>query len=173
MQTKKSTTIITILLLIFLFPIGLIVMYAATNWKTGLKIIITILGPIFLILGSILFTSFFVALNPQAQIQKAKCTKVCTEQYSKTSTEYQNCLLTCANPTSNKYPEKDRNVFISNCVSDGATVESCTCMINYAETKFTWEELLQNDNKESLEFNSKFEKEMKQGASLCKYSGTL
>ncbi len=168
MQTKKSTTIITILLLIFLFPIGLIVMYASTNWKTGLKVIITILGPIILLLGVLLWGSIVVALNPQAQIQKAKCTKVCTEQYSKTSTEYQSCLLSCSNPVSNKYPAETKNNLISSCVSGGATTEACTCIVDYVETKITWSELSQNLQTSSPEFNSKFDTAMLEGVNSCK-----
>jgi hypothetical protein len=172
METKKSTTIITILLLIFLFPIGLIIMLAFTNWKTGIKILITIIGPIVIILGVILSASILVALNPQAQIQKANCMTSCNETYSKTDVGYSECVNSCASPeitnNSTTYPLEIKNSLISNCVEGGAPIEACTCIVNHVESKINWEELSPNLETSSEEFSNSFDSAMLEGVELCK-----
>lgn len=71
-QEKDSSTptIVTVLLLIFIFPIGVIVMWFWPKWKTWIKLLITALSiiPVLLIfLGSVL-----LAVNPVGTMQKSR-----------------------------------------------------------------------------------------------------
>jgi type II secretory pathway pseudopilin PulG len=71
-KTNTTTTIITVLLLIFIWPLGVIVMWLATKWPIWLKLVLTILPLIFLVVMGILAAAILVAINPSEQISKAR-----------------------------------------------------------------------------------------------------
>ena len=64
--SSTISTLITIILLLFIYPIGLILMWNTTSWPKGVKWIITtpvILAVFFLIIGFIiipLYRTFFI-----------------------------------------------------------------------------------------------------------------
>lgn len=70
-ENEKLINIITIILLFFFYPIGLIIMWAVTSWSKTVKWVVTSLIFIPLILG-ILAMVVIVAINPSAQFEKAR-----------------------------------------------------------------------------------------------------
>jgi len=72
--TSTGTTVLTVLLLIFLTPIGLAIMWIGTKWSNKTKWVITILFGILPILAiiAIMAAAVLVAVNPAAQIERAK-----------------------------------------------------------------------------------------------------
>ena len=72
-ETSADTkTIITVLLLIFLYPIGLLVMWFWTKWKLWVKILIS--SPIILIFLFILLPIVLISINPSKQFSQANNT---------------------------------------------------------------------------------------------------
>ena len=73
--TSTGMTILTILLLIFVAPIGLIVMWAGTNWSKTAKWIVTVifvLLPVVFVFLAILALGVLTAVNPSQQFEKAQ-----------------------------------------------------------------------------------------------------
>lgn len=68
-----SPTIVTILLLLFLAPIGIIVMWIWPKWKVWVKVLITSIS-VLPILFAIIASVALVAINPAAQFRKANNT---------------------------------------------------------------------------------------------------
>lgn len=69
-SVDSTPTIVTVLLLIFMFPVGVIVMWVWPKWKKWVKILITLLAliPVFVIfLGAML-----LAVNPIEALQKSR-----------------------------------------------------------------------------------------------------
>ncbi len=85
-QTTQSETpentknIVTILLLIFAFPIGVVVMWFWPKWSAIVKALVTGVGCLFMLafLG-IVAAVLLVAINPARQVRIADCTKQCQE----------------------------------------------------------------------------------------------
>lgn len=70
-MSDDSKTLVTVLLLFFAYPVGLILMWVWTKWKLWIKILITL--PVPLLLISIpLFTILLVAINPAGKFAEAK-----------------------------------------------------------------------------------------------------
>lgn len=70
-NSDKSFTIITILLLLFFTPIGIILMWLKTGWSKWLKIVITIGFGLYIIFILLIVISL-LTLNPQKALEKAK-----------------------------------------------------------------------------------------------------
>lgn len=83
--SEQTKTMITAVLLVFVFPIGLILMWFWTKWKMWVKLLITVPVAVVVLMG-ILSTA-----NPSAQIKKAKCIKEC-----KVSSDLQSCVELCS-----------------------------------------------------------------------------
>lgn len=66
--TEDTKMIVTVILLVFVYPVGVIVMWAWTSWKTWVKVVVTL--PI--ILGVLFFVLLIVVANPPGQIQNAQ-----------------------------------------------------------------------------------------------------
>lgn len=75
--SEDTKTIVTVLLLIFAFPIGLILMWAWTNWPKWVKVIITL--PIFLFIMAMVAMVFLIAINPAKQLRRAECVQKCVD----------------------------------------------------------------------------------------------
>ncbi|NMC36207.1 hypothetical protein GYA49_04130 [Candidatus Beckwithbacteria bacterium] len=73
--SEDMKTLVTILLLIFVFPIGFIVMWAWPRWKTWVKLLVSL--PTILIFLFALFIFLAVVAAPSTQIKRAECTKNC------------------------------------------------------------------------------------------------
>lgn len=69
--SNDTKTIVTILLLIFIFPVGLILMWVWIKWKLWVKILVSI--PIIALLAAGVLTAF----SPSRQIERANCVKKC------------------------------------------------------------------------------------------------
>jgi len=75
LQSQSSTpTIITILLLIFLTPIGVIVMWLWPKWKIWVKVLVMILAVVPVIITGIFLSIVLVSINPTRQFQLANNT---------------------------------------------------------------------------------------------------
>ena len=69
-HSNDTKTIVTVLLLIFLYPIGVILMWFWTTWPKWVKLIITI--PSLLVIGGIIAAGILVTINPQRALQEAR-----------------------------------------------------------------------------------------------------
>jgi hypothetical protein len=100
-KNKTSTTksVVTAILLVVAFPIGWFVMIFGTKWPVWLKIVMTILGLPLTIMSFAFFAGLLSAVNPRAQIDKAKCVTACVEQLQ--PGEKDNCFEQCAAPMNN------------------------------------------------------------------------
>lgn len=84
----RTKSLVVILLLIFLYPIGLICMYFLTKWKWWVKLLITlplILIPILSILS----------INPQEALDKAAKLKAECENLCSKDVNYDTCYNQC------------------------------------------------------------------------------
>lgn len=97
--SEDTKTIVTILLLIFVFPIGFIVMLFWPKWKWWVKLLVALPG---ILLAFILGTALIVAVNPSAQVRKAECMTKC-EQTNDAQTCAQMCSAT--GPSSTLYTD--------------------------------------------------------------------
>lgn len=112
-----TKTLIVLVLLFVLYPVGLILMFKWMNWKNWIKWIIA-LPVLFIILGIILATvaGFFTAFNYKTQLNKAVeksiensnsaeteliCTKDCASQ-NLTIEKMQVCLESCLEESKEK-----------------------------------------------------------------------
>jgi hypothetical protein len=69
-----TQTIITVLTLILVYPIGVILMYKWMNWGKGLKFILSLPVYIFLLIVVIAFLS---ALSPKESYERGQCVATC------------------------------------------------------------------------------------------------
>ncbi len=73
-------TVVTVLLLIFVYPIGVIVSWFLPKWKWWVKLLVSlplVLGFVMIALGFAL-----LAVNPSTQLEKAKYISECVKTYS-------------------------------------------------------------------------------------------
>jgi len=87
-----TKSLVVILLLIFLYPIGLVCMYLLTKWKWWAKLLITL--P--LILMFFIFVLSILSINPQEALDKAaklkaECANLCSKDINY-DTCYNQCL---------------------------------------------------------------------------------
>ena len=73
-EDNTAVNIITIFLLIFLYPVGLIVMWLATKWKLWVKLLVSSVLLLMIFLG-ILAAVVLIAINPSGQFKKARDTQ--------------------------------------------------------------------------------------------------
>lgn len=139
-ESQDTRTVITILLLIFVYPVGVILMWFWSRWKTWVKILITV--PLILIPVAIFLIAFLAAVNPAAQIKKAECTKACATNSDKIS-----CISECTAPnvpatsTGGSFPEEFRTSYLEGCTGQGASETYCTCTLTYLEENLTVPEI--------------------------------
>lgn len=82
-----TKTIIVVLLLVFVYPIGLILMYIWMKWPGWVKLILSL--PVVLLVLGIVASVLLVAINPAAQVRKANCVKSCEASQGEC---YQRCI---------------------------------------------------------------------------------
>ncbi|MDQ5951253.1 MAG: hypothetical protein QG639_530 [Patescibacteria group bacterium] len=90
--SEDTKTLITVLLLIFVFPVGLIVMFFWPNWKWWVKLLVAL--PVLFFGFLILSAVVLVAVNPSEAIEKAECVTACEESGGT------NCVEMCSVPAS-------------------------------------------------------------------------
>jgi len=98
-QTPKSDglsydtkTLITVLTLIFVYPVGMVLMFVWMKWRVWVKLLIAFpLTLIFLAFFGAFAVGFLAVLNPRGQILKANCVKACGSANNTT------CVQECLN----------------------------------------------------------------------------
>jgi len=90
-MSDDTKTLITVLLLIFAYPIGLILMFVWTKWPWWVKLLVAF--PIALAILFIVGMGALITANPGAQMEKARqikllndqnqCKLVCEAEFSK------------------------------------------------------------------------------------------
>lgn len=84
----NTNSILTLLLLFFVYPIGVIVMWLWTGWAKWVKILVTL--PVVLILVFGVLVGIGATLNVGDQVKKAECMKQCEN-----SSQKDTCQLQC------------------------------------------------------------------------------
>ncbi len=94
--SNDTKTLVTVLLLIFLYPIGVIVMMLWTTWKLWVKILVA--SPIILAILAFVFLMVLAALNPSGNegVQRAQCMNSCLKDKDNTT-----CIKLCSNAGTN------------------------------------------------------------------------
>jgi hypothetical protein len=92
-SSVSTATIITILLLFFMYPVGIIVMWFATKWPVWVKITLTCLLILFIAIMGILATILVAAINPQEQLRKANEAQKRNEQIKQENQKIINDVL--------------------------------------------------------------------------------
>lgn len=94
---KDTKTLIAVILLIFLYPVGLLVMWFWTSWKKWIKILITL--PIVLI--PTLALIILATINPGEQMERARraarqtCISSCEYNHTNSGLETDACYERC------------------------------------------------------------------------------
>ncbi len=85
--SHDAKTIITVILLLLAYPIGVILMFVWMKWSKWIKVLV-LLPAIIFILG-ILASVVLVATNPLGKIHTAQCAQLCETK------EKNACVLSC------------------------------------------------------------------------------
>lgn len=94
-KESDKRTIITAVFLVLFYPVGFVLMWFWSKWKIWVKLIVSCLTlPVLIVFVGILLTSILAAVNPKVQIEKANCTKTCSEQ-GVTDENLDQCVLDC------------------------------------------------------------------------------
>jgi hypothetical protein len=102
-STSESTKgIITLVLLLIAYPIGLIVMWAWTSWAKWVKWLVT--APIILIILGGIFVGLTQSLDLNTQVKKGACTKQCANSQLK-ETCMDQCMGSLNAPPSGYKPQ--------------------------------------------------------------------
>lgn len=77
--SEDTKTLVTVLLLIFAFPIGAIVMLFWPKWKWWVKLLVLLPGIVISFFVAVFMLGALVAVNPNAAIKRAECMTQCSE----------------------------------------------------------------------------------------------
>jgi ABC-type sulfate transport system permease component len=91
--SDDTKTIVTVLLLLFVYPVGVVVMWFWTKWKTWVKLLVSL--PLLFIPLLIFGAALLAAINPQGATEKAECVSDCSVMYEEGSVELQECVTDC------------------------------------------------------------------------------
>jgi hypothetical protein len=86
--SDSTKSIVTLLLLIFAFPVGVIVMWFWPKWAKWVKILVT--APIVLVLLGGIVIGFLSTTDINTQVKKGACAKQC-----ETSQMKDTCIMQC------------------------------------------------------------------------------
>lgn len=78
--SEETKTIVTVLLLIFVYPVGAIVALLWTKWKWWVKLLVNI--PLVFVFLSVVAVIALIKINPREQIRKAAYMSDCTKKYT-------------------------------------------------------------------------------------------
>lgn len=78
--SEETKTIVTVLLIIFMYPVGAIVALFWPKWRWWVKLLVNI--PMVFVILTILATIALVAINPADQMKKAQFISECTKTYT-------------------------------------------------------------------------------------------
>lgn len=91
--SNDTATIITVLLLIFVYPIGVVVMWHLMKWQGWIKALVSF--PL-IILFIFFFFGFFSTFNVSKAKNRALCVRQCQQSYPQNSSAYPDCFDKCA-----------------------------------------------------------------------------
>ncbi len=95
--SENNKAIVTVILLVFVYPVGLLLMWFWTKWPRWAKIIISL--PLFLAILGILAVALLATINPVKQLNQAKCAQQCVNSENKNI-----CIDTCIKNINNALP---------------------------------------------------------------------
>lgn len=103
--SEDTKTIVTVLVLLLAYPIGLIVMWAWPKWKAWIKILVTL--PIFLIFAFFFLAFFAVIVGGGNRIERGSMAsqKACNECAANRETSTDRCTAICWNLTPTIIPQ--------------------------------------------------------------------
>jgi hypothetical protein len=78
--SEETKTIVTVLLLIFVYPVGAVVALFWPKWKWWVKLLVSI--PLVFVFLSVVAVIALIKINPREQIRKAEYISECTKQYT-------------------------------------------------------------------------------------------
>lgn len=79
--SSDTRTLITVLLLVFAFPAGFILMWVWTSWPKWVKFLITGILAFFILIWFLIFaTAIMLSVNPQAQLERAEDARIRSEE---------------------------------------------------------------------------------------------
>jgi len=93
-----TKTLIVVLSLFIIYPVGIILMYLWMKWKLWIKLLLSL--PIILIpltFIGIFMIAVLATVNPRAQIQKGQCVKACQERNAGQGIKENTCFEECNN----------------------------------------------------------------------------
>lgn len=84
-EEPKNKDMLTVVFLVFLPPLGIILMWVWTNWKSWIKMVITLVGCLPFFIGTIAFFVYLISQNVSDDIISQRnnleiCTSICGEQ---------------------------------------------------------------------------------------------
>lgn len=124
--SQNTKNLVTVLLLIFVYPVGFFVMWIWSGWKVWLKLLVSVLGTILtlLIIGIFLLPFLLLAVNPSAQFKKA------AELNNGVTVTIDNTVVTENGTTTNAFKDS----FMSSCLKGSGNKQAyCECTYNYLE----------------------------------------
>ncbi len=72
-MSSDTKTLVTVLLLVFAFPAGFVLMWIWTAWPKWVKFLVTGIFAFFVLIWFLIFAAaIFVSVNPQAQLERAE-----------------------------------------------------------------------------------------------------
>lgn len=84
-----TKTLIVVITLIFVYPVGFVLMYLWMKWNNLIKFIISL--PVYVLLLALII-GFLSVFNPNGSIEKAQCAKSCEVSQNRNT-----CTQTCLN----------------------------------------------------------------------------
>lgn len=72
-MSSDTKTLVTVLLLVFAFPAGFVLMWVWTSWPKWVKFLISGIFAFFMLIWVLIFAAaILVSVNPQAQLDRAE-----------------------------------------------------------------------------------------------------
>jgi len=104
-----TKTIVTVVLLFFFFPVGIVMMWVWTSWKKSIKVLITVLGCLPFVIGIIIFVLavMYGLMSPTQVSNDTPSTVISTEELNQCMDSCQiisstngrsNCIANCLVP---------------------------------------------------------------------------
>lgn len=80
-MSNDTKTLVTVLLLVFAFPAGFVLMWVWTSWPKWVKFLISGIFAFFMIIWVLIFAAaIFVSVNPQVQLERAEDARMKNEE---------------------------------------------------------------------------------------------
>ena len=98
-MSSDTKTLVTVLLLVFAFPAGFVLMWVWTSWPKWVKFLISGIFAFFMLIWILVFAAaILVSVNPQAQLERAEDARMRNEsKYQESIQEGQDIQTDCSN----------------------------------------------------------------------------